>query len=120
MTSRFTAVLAGATIAAASLGFAATAKATILDISAATSTGLNPVIFTFNPGEYAIKFAGIAGGGMYDGYNLNCGGGCPASGWTDSFDAIINGGGGPDPRISIYNLPRPNPPFSSPRRGFSP
>jgi hypothetical protein len=79
---------------------AAQAGTDIVNISAVTSTGANPVTYTFNPGTYVIAWAGVAGGGAYDAYNLNCTGGCPSSGWQNNFIAVQQG----DPNINLIGL----------------
>jgi len=112
MTNKLAAMAFGAFVACVSLGAATSADAAIVNISAVDSTLLTPTTFTFDPGQYLIQFAGVAGGGLYDGYNLNCANGCPASGWTNSF--ALTTSSDPNPDIDLYNLPGgPAPTFAS-------
>lgn len=93
--------LCGATLALGALT-ATQASAAIVDISAVTATGVNPVDFTFTPGQYRITWAGQAGGGAYDGYNLSCPDGvCPERGWRDDYFFFVDG----DPDVHHIFLP---------------
>jgi PEP-CTERM motif len=103
MKPRFSAVFAGLALFAATLGLAspAAASSAIVNISAANSTAATPAWFTFNAGNYRIAWAGVAGGGLYDGYNLNCPNGvCPNSGWQNGFVVLEPG----DPDVVIFRL----------------
>jgi hypothetical protein len=103
VTPRISAAVAGLSLFAATFGFASPSAASsfIVDISAVSSTLDSPVQLTFDPGSYRIEWAGVAGGGLYDAYNLNCPGGvCPNSGWQNGFLAITSG----DPVVSIFRL----------------
>ena len=95
MRNRFAAMAVSAMTFALTLGAAAQANADIVNISASATS---PTTYNFTAGgEYLISFAGIAGGGLYDDYNLGCSDGCPASGWSDSFFyTVLTGAPNPD------------------------
>jgi hypothetical protein len=100
MKSVLTRALATAALAAAIVAPGA-ASAAIYNIDAVTSTGVTPVTVTLDPGTYRIEWVGVAGGGLYNGYNLNCPSGvCPASGWQNDFTSIQTG----DPTLSLIGL----------------
>jgi hypothetical protein len=66
-------------------GMASTSNATIYNISATSGVGLD---VTLDPGQYLLRWVGVADGGLYDAWNGNCPTGACDGGWTNSFNAV--------------------------------
>ncbi len=83
--------------AATLLAFASAAEAAVVNIDAVIEGGTTVAL---GPGTYTVSFAGIAGGGLYDGFsywpaNVGCDGGganCDR-GWVDHFAIDLGNAG---------------------------
>lgn len=74
----------GLGFAAVLLAWAASADATIYNISATNTAG---TVVTLGPGSYNLTWVGTAQGGAYNGANGSCSTGDCSSGWSEAFVA---------------------------------
>ena len=83
MISSFVRAAAAATASLTLWGAASAANATIYNISAQNS-GID---ITLAEGDYLVSWVGIAGGGLYDAWNINCPTGNCVGGWSNAFSS---------------------------------
>jgi hypothetical protein len=85
MFSGITKTAAAAAFGLALLGAASASNATIYNISATSSAGVD---VTLAAGTYQVSWVGVAGGGLYNAWNGNCVSGDCTSGWVENFSSV--------------------------------